>query len=264
MVINTSLSAADLTTSQASLAKPLAQLALTDTSSTASTTDLSASLDTQFSGINAAQSSAANAISFTQSQNALLQNVGKALDEMGQLATAAQNPSATTADRATDNQQFQSLSPYITQTAGQNFNGVSLFSANGLSVSTDGNGGTTTLPGINLNGAAYTAATSSDISTPLGPPASGATGALASVQAALKQLSSDSTTAKSNLSQLGSLADQLAVSSENLSAANGIASFEDAQQSTADAGNSMLNDSSIALLTQANQLPQSVLDLLQQ
>jgi flagellin len=258
MVINTSLPSASLATSQSAVSKPLAQLATASATDLLNPTDVSANLDTQFSGINAAQGSVANAVSFTQSQDALLHNIGQALDQMGQLASAAQNPNATNADRAANNQEFQTLAAYITQTAGRDFNGVSLFSGAGISASSDGNGNTTTLSGINLGVSAYTSAESGSIST-----TTGAASALASVQAALKQLSTDRAATGSNLSHLGSVANQLAVSSENLAAITDFGDPASAQQATSNAGSSILNQSATALLTQANQLPQSVLDLLQ-
>ncbi|HEX3800412.1 MAG TPA: flagellin [Verrucomicrobiae bacterium] len=259
MLINTNLSAASLATGQTTLAKPLAQLATAGATDSISASDLSSSLDPQLSGISAAESSVANAVSFTQSQAGLLQGIGKALDQMQQLANSAHDPATSSNDRASDNQQFQSLAAYITTTAARDFNGVSLFNGSGVSVSVDGNGDSTTLSGINLGTPAYASAESASIST-----TTGAASALASVQTALKQLSADRATAGSNLSHLGSLADQLAISSENISAASDFADPAGAQQATSDASTSILGQSSTALLAQGNQLPQSVLDLLGQ
>jgi flagellin len=67
----------------------------------------------------------------------------------------------------------------------------------------------------------------------------------------------------SNPPQLDSLSDELAVSSQNLAAASEITDPAMAGQVTAAMSSAILNQSSVALLAQANQIPQSVLSLLQ-
>ncbi len=219
----------------------------------------SISLTAQISQTGAANSNVSNAVSFTQTQDGYLQQIGSALDQMATLAVEAQDGTKTDAERADYQKQFATLSSYITDTAAKNFNGVSLFSASTLTVTTDGQGDTFSMTGIDLSLSAYSGATAADITT-----TTGAASALTAVTAAITQLATDRATVGASEQRLNYTGQQLSVLQTNLSAANSqITDVDVAQESTNFAKYQILVQAGTSMLAQANQDPQSVLKLLQ-
>jgi flagellin len=213
---------------------------------------------------NAANSNVSNAISFSQTQDGYLQQVGSALDQMSTLAVEAQDPTKSASQLSDYNQEFQALANYITSTASATFNGVSLFSGTddtttgGLKVTIDGGGDTFTMVAVNLTAAAYTGATGGDIST-----STGAVAALTSVTAAIATLATDRANVGANEERLNYTSDELGVLSDNLTAANSTLTDVDvATESTKYAEYQILVQSGTSMLAQANANPQSVLKLL--
>jgi flagellin len=218
----------------------------------------SISLNAQIGQTTAANSNVSNAVSFSQTQDGYLQQVGSALDEMSTLAVEAQDGTKTNAERADYQKEFSTLAGYITNTGSASFNGVSLFSAAALTVTTDGTGGTFSMTGVDLSGTAYTGATGADIST-----TTGAASALTAVTAAITQLATDRATVGASEERLNYTGQELGVLSTNLSAANSqITDVDVATESTNYAKYQILTQSGTSMLAQANQNPQSVLKLL--
>ncbi len=267
MIINTNIqaqnAARNLQDSQAMLGKSLSRLSsgskIVNPADDAAGLAVSLKMDAQANRLAAAKSNLGSAISFTQTQDGFLQKVGGALDRMGELSILAQDVTKTDTDRALYQSEFAQLSSFITSTASKDFNGVSLFSASALSVTVDSEGATFSMSGINIGAAAYTGATSASIAT-----AASAAAALTPVKSAISQLASDRATIGAFQSRLTSTAEQAAVSRENITAASSrIKDVDVAEESTAYARYNILAQSGTAMLAQANQLPQSVLRLLQ-
>lgn len=267
MVINTNISAQvsahNLQSSQAQLSKSLARLSsgskITSPSDDAAGLAVATRLDAQVSRLAAAGSNVGNAVSFTQTQDGYLKKIGKALDRMGELSILSQDVTKTDADRSLYNAEFSQLASYVTDAASKDFNGVSLFSAASLNVTIDSEGGTFSMAGVNLGAAAYTNATASSIST-----TTAAATALTNIKSAVSQLSNDRATIGSYQSRLNYTAEQLTISKENLTAASSrIQDVDVAEESTQFAKQNILVQSGTAMLAQANQLPQSVMRLLQ-
>jgi flagellin len=267
MVINTNISAqaaaSNLQNSQAMLSKSLARLSsgskIVNPSDDAAGLAVSSRLDAQAQRLGAAKSNVGNAISFTQTQDGYLSKIGSALQRMSELSVLAQDVTKTDDDRALYNQEFTTLSAYVTDAGTKQFNGVPLFSTDSLSVTTDGDGATFTMDGIDLTATEYTTATSSGVDT-----IDNAQAALANVNAAITKLSQDRATIGSYQARLSYTSDQLSVSQENITAASSqIKDVDMAQESTEFAKQNILVQSGTAMLAQANQLPQSVLKLLQ-
>ncbi len=267
MVINTNMSAdvaaANLQASQSMLAKSLARLSsgskLTSPADDAAGTAVSTRLDSTVNRLNAAESNVANAVSFTQTQDGYLQKIGAALDRMSELSISAQDVTKTNADRSLYDKEFQTLAAYVNSAASKDFNGVSLFSSTSMAVTTDGDGSTFTMTGINLGVSAYTNVLSANVST-----TGAATSALAAVKTAINQLADDRATIGAYQSRLNYTADQLTVAVQNLTAASSVIKDVDvATESTNYARENILVQSGTAMLAQANQVPQSVLKLLQ-
>lgn len=267
MVINTNISAqaaaSNLQQSQSMLAKSLARLSsgskIVNPSDDAAGLAVSSRLDAQVQRLSAARSNVGNAISFTQTQDGYLSKIGKALERMSELSVLSQDVTKTDADRSLYNAEFTTLAAYVTDAGAKQFNGIPLFSTDPLSVTTDGDGSTFSMDGIDLTAAEYTAAITSSIDT-----VDNAQSALTSVNDAITKLSEDRAAIGSYQSRLNYTADQLTISQENLTAASSrIKDVDMAQESTEFAKQNILVQSGTAMLAQANQMPQSVLKLLQ-
>src|SRR5580700_1036400 len=111
----------------------------------------SIALTAQIGQTQAANGNVSNAISFSQTQDGYLQQVGSALDQMSTLAIEAQDPTKTSTEIADYNAEFSALGAYVANTATATYNGVSLFGTTGLTITTDGvNGSTFTMTAVNL------------------------------------------------------------------------------------------------------------------
>jgi flagellin len=267
MVINTNISAQtsarNLSESSSMLSKSLARLSsgskIVSPEDDAAGLAVSLRFDAQVNRTSAANSNVGNAISFSQTQDGFMQKIGKALDRMSELSVLSQDVTKTDNDRALYDKEFQTLSSYVTNTATKDFNGVSLFSSAALSVTTDGDGGTFSMSGIDLSGTNYTGATSANVAT-----TTGAVAALTSVKTAITQLTTDRATLGANIARLTYTGDQLGVLKDNLTAANSrIKDVDVADESTQYARYNILVQSGTAMLAQANQSGQSALRLLQ-
>ena len=236
MVINTNTSAQSsarlLADSSNNLAKSLARLSsgskLNSPEDDAAGLAVATRFDAQINRIGAAKANVGNAVSFSQTQDGFMQKVGKALDRMSELAILSQDVTKTDTDRALYNSEFSTLGAYITNSASKDFNGVSLFTSTALSVTTDGEGSTFSMSGINLGASAYTTATGSGVGT-----AANAATALTNVKAAITQLATDRATIGASMSRLTYTNEQLGVLKDNLSSSNSrIKDVDVAEEST--------------------------------
>jgi flagellin len=267
MVINTNMaaitSANNLNKSTNSLNEALAMLSsgskIVNPSDDPAGLAESISLNAQIGQTGAANGNVSNAVSYLQTQDGYLQQVGSALDQMSQLAVESQDVTKTDTERSDYQAEFSTLAGYITDTGTKDFNGVSLFAGTTLAVTTDGNGDTFQMTGINLSASAYSTATGSNVST-----TTGAVSALTNVTAAITQLATDRATVGANEERLSYTGDELGVLQDNLTAANSqITDVDVATESTKYAQYQILVQSGTSMLAQANQNPQSVLKLLQ-
>ena len=267
MVINTNThamsAASNLQSSESMLSKSLARLSsgskIVNPADDAAGLAVSMRLDAQIARLVAARNNVGNAISFTQTQDGYLKKIAKALDRMSELSILAQDVTKSDADRGLYDAEFQQLYAYFTSAASKDFNGVSLFSTNTLNVTIDSEGNTFTMVGVDLAGASYTPLGASDVTT-----TTNATTALINVKAAITQLATDRAIIGAYQVRMNLTSEQLVVSKENLSAASSrIQDVDVADESTQFARFNILVQSGTAMLAQANQMPQSVLRLLQ-
>jgi flagellin len=267
MVINTNNSAqaaaANLQQNQALLARSLARLSsgskITSPADDAAGLAVSSRLDAQVQRLSAARANVANAISFTQTQDGYLKKVAKALDRMSELSVLAQDMTKTDNDRGLYQAEFTTLSSYIKEAGSKQFNGVALFSQNALSITTDGDGATFSMSGINLGASDYSNAVDGSVTT-----SANAAATLTKLKDAITRLSSDRATIGAYQARLNLTSDQLAVSRENLVAASSrIQDVDMAEESTRYAQQQIMVNAGTAMLAQANQMPQTVLRLLQ-
>ena len=267
MVINTNTSSQSssrlLAESSNSLSKSLARLSsgskIISPEDDAAGLAVSTRFDAQINRIAAANSNVNNAISFNQTQDGFLQKVGKALDRMSELSILSQDVTKTDADRTLYDAEFATLGSYIDDVATKQFNGVDLFGGTALDVTTDSDGTTYSMTGVDLAATVYTTATGSGVDT-----AANAATALTNVKDAIDQLATDRATLGANISRLASTSGQLSVLKDNLSAANSrIKDVDVAEESTNFARYNILVQAGTAMLAQANTAPQSALRLLQ-
>lgn len=267
MVINTNVtaqsSANNLMTSSSQLAKSLARLSsgskIVDPADDAAGMAVASRLDAQVKRIDGAKANVGNAISYTQTQDGYLKRIAKALDRMSELSILAQDVTKSNADRDLYQQEFVQLRDYITSASSKEFNGVSLFSTATLAVTIDSEGGTFIMNGINLGASTYTSAITATLST-----VAQAQAALVSVKAAINQLSTDRATIGAYQARLNFTTEQLTISKENLTAASSrLQDVDVAEEATQYARYNILVQSGTAMLAQANQMPQSVLKLIQ-
>ena len=267
MVINTNIaaesSASLLSASSSNLAKSLQRLSsgskLVTPQDDAAGIGVSMKFDAQSSRINAAKGNVSNAISYTQTQDGFLQQIGKALNRMSELAVSAQDVTKTDTDRSLYNAEYTQLASYVTSTGSKDFNGVSLFDNTAKAVTVDSDATTWSMGAIDLTNAAYTGATTGQtIAT-----TTGAIAALGAVKTAISRLAVDRGTVGASLSRLNYTNEQLTVQKTNIDAANSLLKDVDvAQESTNYAKLNILVQSGTAMLAQANSMPQSVLKLL--
>ena len=266
MVINTNIAALnaanDLDQSNNALNASLARLStgsqLVNASDNPAGLAESISLNAQIGQTNAANENIGNATSFLQTQDGYLQQVGTALDQMAALAVEAQDN--TTTQGSDYESEFKALASFISNTATQSFNGVSLFSGASLTVTTNGDGGTVVLTGVSLaTASAYTALAGLSISS-----STSAVAALTAVTAAIAQLGTDRATVGANEETMNYTNQELTVLATNLTAANSqISDVDVATESTTFAKDQILVQSGTAMLSQANQNPQTVLKLIE-
>jgi flagellin len=268
MVINTNLSAESsarlLQSSSTKLSKSLSRLSsgskITSPGDDVAGQAVSMRFDAQISRINAAVTNISNANSYAQTQDGYLGKVSDALNRMSELAILAQDSTKSDSDRALYNQEFQTLGTYITDLSTKDFNGVSLFAGTGLTVTTDSEGSIYTMSGIDLSSQTYTDAHSANITT-----ATDASAALTAVKLAITQLATDRASVGANVASLTMYGDQLGVLKDNLSSANSnIKDVDVAGESTQYARYNILVQSGVAMLAQANSMPQYMLKLLNQ
>ena len=267
MVINTNYSALSasrqLGDSQTLLNRSLARLSsgskLINPSDDAAGFAVATRFDAQINRTQAASDNIGNAISFSQTQDGYLKKVAKALDRMSELSMLAQDNTKSDTDRSLYNTEFQNLGAFVTASAQQSFNGVSMFGGATFTVTVNSEGASNfNYSPINLTTSSYTAATGSNITT-----TANAATALTNVKNAINQLATDRATVGANQAALLMYQEQLGVSKDNLSAANSrIKDVNVADESTNFARYNILVQAGTAMLAQANASPQSALRLL--
>ena len=268
MIISSNLAAQsaanDLTKTSAALTKSLAKLSsgsrIVNAYDDAAGVAISLRFDAKIERANAARDNVANAMSFTNTQDGYLKRISKTLNRMSELAMLSLDGTKSDADRALYENEFDQLSSYISNVASKEFNGVNLFSAATVSSVIDSEGTGFDMTGVDLGSATYTAVTGSSIAT-----TGAATTALTGIRTAITQLASDRATIGAFQSRLNMANDQLAATIENFTAASSVIKDVDvARESTEFSRQNILNQSTTAMLAEANQLLQSVLRLLPQ
>ena len=213
-------------------------------------------MNAQVKGINVAIRNANDGISLAQTAEGALATMTDALQRMRELAVQAQNGSNGTSDRANLDTEYQQLSAEITRIAAQTkFNGIAIVGA--------GAGAQTFQVGAN-NGDTLTITTVA-VTTVAGgvTTAAAASTAVAAIDTALDTITSNRATYGAAMSRFSMAISNLSISGENQTAAKGRIMDADFAAETANLSRSqILQQAGTAMVAQANQQPNLVLNLL--
>ena len=204
-------------------------------------------------------------ISYVQTAEGALNEVSSILVRLRELAVQAANGSVSNADKDTLQEEFSALVNEVDRIGrSTEFNGTKLLDGSSSTVSFQvGLGITAGIDTISLSMSPALSTTLSLNSLDIGSGGSTST-AITNIDAAINQVSSLRGSLGAVQNRLNSTIANLAVTVENLSAAESRIRDVDVAYETAQlTRNSILQQASIAVLAQSNALPQSALSLLQ-
>jgi flagellin len=221
-------------------------------------------MNTQVRGMNVAIRNANDGISLAQIAEGGLGQLTGMLQRMRELAVQSANATNTTADRTSLDQEFQQLSDEVERTIGATtFNGLAIIGADaGAQAFQVGanSGDRVTVTTVNMaTNADITAVTGSGITS-----ASAASTAMTQIDAALSTVNSQRALYGAVQNRFEAIISSLQVGAENTAAARSRIMDADFAAETANLSRAqILQQAGTAMVAQANQLPQQVLQLLQ-
>lgn len=234
--------------------------------------------ESQFRRLNSSFENIANAMSFTQTQDGYLKTINTALTRMGELSLLAQSATLSNVDRNLYDKEFQQLKDFLQRAKSKQFNGVDLFSSKNVEVTIDSSSSSLEIPSVDLsstedeNGNRKALAFSDDdyIDEKTGKPIDANLGTLKKAKEALSFISqavSEIAIARAQIGAIQSRLDftnaQLTSTKENLSSAmSRINDVNVAEEATQYARYQILVQSGTSMLSQANAMPKTVLQLL--
>ena len=220
----------------------------------------------QINGMNQAISNANDAVSLAQTADGALGQVSNALQTMRTLAVESANATNSSSDRANLDAEYQQLAQQVQQIlGGTQFNGQNILATTTTAVYQVGANNTSfdqiTLSTTDLTtNSSITAVTNqTDIQT-----VSAAQAAMTNIDAALATINSAQATYGADENRFQSVVQTLQVSVQNASSARGqIVDADYASETSNLTRTQILQQAGTAMLSQAEQMPQSVLKLLQ-
>ncbi|MFN7587752.1 MAG: flagellin [Planctomycetota bacterium] len=225
---------------------------------------ISERLRSQVRSLDQAKRNANDGISLVQTAEGALNEVSSILTRLRELAIQSSNGSVSNQDKETLDEEFQSLVNEVNRIGrSTEFSGIKLLDGSSSTLSFQVGFGTTS--GIDTLSVSLSAALSTSLSlNSLDIGSGGATTtAISNIDSAINTISGLRGSLGAVQNRLGSTINNLAITVENLSAAESRirdvdVAFETAQLTR----NSILQQASISVLSQANALPQSALRLL--
>jgi flagellin len=191
-------------------------------------------------------------------------DISTSLARMKELATQAANGTLQTSDRTALQTEFNNLQKEVSRTAnGASFNGTNVLN-NSSSTKTIQIGSTASdtlsISTANLQSSALGVGSANSISLAT---QSGASSALTAIDSAIDKLNATRSNFGANMNRLSSISSQLSTSIQNQSAAKSRITDTDYATETASLSRTqVLQQAGMAMLSQANSLPQQVLSLL--
>jgi len=238
---------------------------------------ISEKMRAQITGLETAKKNAEDGVSLVQTAEGALTEVHSMLNRMVELATQSANGTYSSGNRTEMQKEVQALIDEIKRIGDTaNFNGTKLFNGDVDSIKlhvgeegTDANQITVTFAAINaasISGIdkSGTATNPQDIAALDITTADSAKGAISVINAAIDNISSMRSSFGALQNRLEHTINNLGVQTENISAAESrIRDVDMAKEMMAYTKNNILVQASQAMLAQANQVPQGVLQLLQ-
>ncbi len=223
---------------------------------------ISDGLNANIAALNQSSLNATNAVGSLQTADGALAQVTALLNRSITLATEASNTGLSTAQQTAINNEFQALLTQIGNIGTTtNFNGTAVFGSTVSAFTSDGtSGGTVTIGGT----VSALSTTSLGLSTSLLTSATAAQSALTAITAAISTVSAQRGTLGATVEQLQAASTVDTNESQNLvSASSNITSADISSVVANDTKYSILQQTGISALQQANQQAQTVLKLLQ-
>jgi len=273
LTVNTNISSLNaqrnLTGSQSTLATSLQRLSsglrINSAKDDAAGLAISNRMTSQINGLNQAARNANDAISLAQTAEGALDEVTGMLQRMRELAVQSVNDTNTSTDRASLNAEFQQLSSEIQRiSTTTSFNGKNVLDGTlGNATFQVGANADETIT-VNINTAMGTSAGALDIATNTVSMASTATSSITAIDDALEEVDTFRGTLGAVQSRFESTIANVSNIAENVSAARSRIVDADFALETANLTKAqILQQAGVAMLSQANQLPQTALSLLQ-
>ena len=276
MVINTNVeaqrTAGNLQTSQKSLSHSLARLSsgskIASVSEDSAAVATTSRMDSRLNKIDAVMTGLSGIISLTQTQDGYINSATDALIRMSELALLSQDGTKSANDLALYQKEFNVLNEAVAATANKQFSDIDLFktTANGATstvISIDENGNLLTILPVDLSGAVYTDAIKAAGSELSISNSADAKATLDKIKKLLEHLQQERTSIGATQSRVEFALSQLSTSKENLSHAKSrISDVNVAEETTRYARSQILVASGTQMLREANNLPQTALELL--
>jgi flagellin len=224
-------------------------------------------METTIKGQTVAMRNANDAISFSQTAEGALGKIGDNLQRMRELAVQAANGSNGDDDRTSLDTEFKQLQAEVSRiTSNTKFNGIQVLGAEAAAGTFQIDSGNTDDSKIEVTGADLTAGASKTATsaayTGITTQAN-AQGALAAIDDALKEVNTESIKHGANQNRFAAVISTLQVSVENQTAARSrIMDTDFAAETATMARGQILQQAGMAMLAQANQLPNGVMALL--
>jgi flagellin len=221
-------------------------------------------MNAQVRGMNVAIRNANDAISLSQTAEGALGKIGDMMQRMRELAVQSANATNGAGDRANLDAEYQALGAEVTRTiSSTRFNGIAILAggAGAQAFQVGANSGeTVTVTTTDLSGnATITAVTGGGLTT-----AALSATALGNIDAALTTLNTERALYGATQNRFEAVITNLQVAAENQTAARSRIMDADFAAETANLSRAqILQQAGNAMVAQANQLPQQVLQLLQ-
>lgn len=227
---------------------------------------ISENLKSQVRSFSVAERNAGDGISMAQTAEGSLGEVHNILGRMRELAVQASNGSLTGTDRGFLQTEFHQLQSEITRIqASAKFNGKQLLGATANTITLQVGLDAVTSDQIQVTLGGLSLATISGSTVALsGTTGAAALGSLSTIDSAISNVSTARSTFGAAMNRLEVAQSNIQTMRLNLSAANSrIRDVDVASETSQMSRNQVLSQAGLAVLAQANQLPQSALSLLQ-
>jgi len=276
MSVNTNLfslnAQRNLSKSQSSLAMSMQRLSsglrINSSADDAAGLAISQRMNAQVRGMNVAIRNANDGISLSQTADGALASVGDSLQRMRELAVQARNSTNSDSDKESLNLEFSQLSSEIGRVlGGTTFNGKAILGADAATLTFQVGANTSAKDSIDVSTTDLTA--DAKITTVTGASIGSAADATAiatvitNIDTAIDDINSQRATFGASQNRFNSVVSNLQSSVENQSAAASRITDADFAAETANMSRAqILQQAGTAMVAQANQLPQQVLQLL--